>query len=77
MDGVLGVLGRNARPGNAEGLEPDVIRRVESLMAERAAARASKQWRRSDQIREELSALGIVVRDGPNGATWSRAMSGD
>jgi cysteinyl-tRNA synthetase len=72
MDSVLGVLGRNARLDDLAATDLDLVRRVESLMAERAAARAARQWARSDQIRAELSALGIAVSDGPAGATWVR-----
>jgi cysteinyl-tRNA synthetase len=46
---------------------------VESLIAQRAAARAAKDWPASDRIRDELAALGVTVKDGPQGAKWSRA----
>lgn len=77
MDGVVGVLGRNARVANSGATDPAFVERVESLMAERAAARAARQWDRSDRIRAELSALGIVVTDGPHGASWTHAMDRD
>jgi cysteinyl-tRNA synthetase len=37
----------------------------------RAEARATKDWAASDAIRDTLKAAGIVVEDGPDGATWS------
>ncbi len=73
MDSVLGVLGRNAPvAGAAPAEDPAFVARVESLIAERAAARAAKDWPASDRIRGELTALGVTVKDGPTGATWSR-----
>jgi cysteinyl-tRNA synthetase len=37
------------------------------------AARAAKDWAAADRIRDELTALNVVVMDGPNGATWRKA----
>jgi len=74
MDSVLGVLGRNAPVAGAAAAEdPAFIAKVESLIAARAAARARKDWKESDRVRDELTAIGVQVKDGPQGATWSRA----
>lgn len=43
---------------------------VESVLAERAQVRAEKNWARADQLRDLLGAAGVVVEDGPDGATW-------
>jgi cysteinyl-tRNA synthetase len=47
---------------------------VNALLARRAAARAAKDWPASDQVRDELAALGVQVKDGPTGTTWSRVV---
>ena len=74
MDSVLGVLGRNAPvAGAAPAQSPEFISAVESLIAQRAAARAAKDWPESDRVRAELTKLGVTVKDGPQGATWSMA----
>jgi cysteinyl-tRNA synthetase len=52
-------------PGGAIDTE-----QVEDLIAQREAARAVKNWTRADEIRDELSALGIQIQDGPNGTEW-------
>jgi cysteinyl-tRNA synthetase len=44
---------------------------VEAQLAARAAARAEKDWAASDAIRDTLNQAGVVVEDGPDGATWS------
>ncbi|MFC3750478.1 cysteine--tRNA ligase [Paenibacillus sp. GCM10012306] len=45
---------------------------VERLIAERAEARKNKNWARSDEIRDELSAMGILLEDTPQGMRWRR-----
>jgi cysteinyl-tRNA synthetase len=48
--------------------------RIEAAIAERKAARAGKDFKRSDQIRDELAAAGIVLEDKPGGITvWRRS----
>jgi cysteinyl-tRNA synthetase len=71
MDAVLGVLGRNA-PVSGSRADAGFESKVEALIARRAAARAAKDWPESDRIRDELSALGVTVKDGPTGASWTR-----
>jgi cysteinyl-tRNA synthetase len=74
MDSVLSVLGRNAPvAGAVRGEDPSFVDAVEGLIARRAAARASKDWAESDRIRDELAALGVTIKDGPSGASWSRS----
>ncbi|WP_461173988.1 cysteine--tRNA ligase [Arthrobacter sp. Z1-9] len=68
------VLGLNAVAGTGEGSSKeaaalDVL--VQSQLAARAAARAEKNWAASDAIRDTLAAAGVIVEDGPDGATWS------
>jgi cysteinyl-tRNA synthetase len=56
-------------------LSSDVRRKVTELVAERADARARKDFKESDRIRDELAAMGVVLKDGkdPDGkpvTTW-------
>ena len=45
---------------------------VEALIADRLAARRQKRWAESDRIRDELAALGVVLKDNKDGTTtWS------
>ncbi|MDY5153702.1 cysteinyl-tRNA synthetase [Actinobaculum suis] len=43
---------------------------VESLLAQRAEARAEKDWARADSLRDTLTAAGVIVEDSPDGARW-------
>jgi cysteinyl-tRNA synthetase len=43
---------------------------IETLVAERLAARKAKDWVASDRLRDELAALGVSIKDTKDGATW-------
>jgi len=43
---------------------------VDGKLAERAAARAAKDFARADALRAELAAAGVEIMDGPRGTTW-------
>jgi cysteinyl-tRNA synthetase len=45
---------------------------IDSLIAQRVAARKAKNFKESDRIRDELTGKGIVLEDGPHGTTWRR-----
>ena len=46
---------------------------IDALLEERASVRQAKDFARSDEIRDELAAQGIIIEDGPDGATWRRS----
>ena len=46
------------------------VARVEELMIARQEARASKDFARSDSLRQEITDLGVSVRDTPEGQVW-------
>jgi cysteinyl-tRNA synthetase len=43
------------------------------LIEKRNAARARKDWEESDCIRDELTAMGVVLKDSKDGTTWEIA----
>jgi cysteinyl-tRNA synthetase len=45
--------------------------RIEALLEARRAARAARDFKRADEIRDELTALGIAIEDGAQGTRWS------
>ncbi len=72
---LLGLLGEDPEAwlrgaGGHGGLTAEA---VEDLLAQRLAARKSKDFATADRIRDELVANRIVILDGPEGTRWRRA----
>ena len=55
--------------------ELDNDSRVSVLVQERDAARARRDWKESDRIRDELAKMGVVLKDTKDGTTWEIARS--
>jgi len=45
---------------------------IEALIAERNTARKQRNFRRSDEIRDELAAKGVIIEDAKDGVRWKR-----
>lgn len=52
--------------------EEDIDSEIEALIEERTAARKNRDFKRADEIRDELKARGIILEDTPQGVKWSR-----
>lgn len=50
----------------------DIDTEIEILIAKRNEARANKDFALSDKIRDELLEMGIILKDTPQGVSWSR-----
>lgn len=69
---LLGIL-RETEEAWFKGGVSDDDARYDALLVERAEARKAKNFARADEIRDLFAAEGIVIEDGPEGATWRRA----
>ncbi len=50
----------------------DLDSEIEALIAQRQEARANKDWVTADKIRDDLKAKGIILKDTPQGVTWTK-----
>ncbi|WP_342243072.1 cysteine--tRNA ligase [Pseudomonas sp. OTU5201] len=74
LGGLLGVLQLESDAFLRAGAEGKVdAAEVEGLIQARLRARAEKDWAESDRIRDQLSAMGVVLEDGKGGTTWRLA----
>ena len=46
------------------------VSKIEQLIADRNSARQSKNWAEADRCRDELTQMGILIEDTPNGTEW-------
>ena len=69
---VMGLLGSTPEAWFQGGASDDAAA-IETAIAERLAARKSRDFARADAIRAELIARGIVLEDNAGGTTWRRA----
>ncbi|MGD2152706.1 MAG: cysteine--tRNA ligase [Gemmatimonadales bacterium] len=70
LDRVLGVLELAER--EREAVSEELRSWVEEKLAERASARAAKDYARADAIRAELAEQGVEIEDTPAGSRWRR-----
>jgi len=71
FDAVFG-LRLAAGPAGSEGDEWDSDPEIDGMLAERQAARESKDWATADRIRAELVRMKIEIVDTPRGPRWRR-----
>ena len=60
----------NERKQKASGVD---AKQIDGLIADRTAARARKDFKESDRIRDQLAAMGVVIKDSKEGTTWEIA----
>ncbi|MCC2616194.1 cysteine--tRNA ligase [Aestuariibacter halophilus] len=68
---VLGLLQQS--PAQFLQGDSDEAAQVEALIEKRNNARANKDWAAADEARDALTAMGVVLEDGPQGTTWRKA----
>jgi len=62
INDVLGLI----KPEAEKALSPE----LEGLIKERETARSQKDWKRADELRDQLAAQGVLIKDRANGTDW-------
>ena len=76
LGSVLGLLVEDPDPYLRLDREREAVKRglavaeIERLIANRRAAREAKEWQRADEIRKDLAAQGVILKDSPAATTW-------
>jgi cysteinyl-tRNA synthetase len=72
---MLGLLGKTRKEHLESYPKAAAVNKelVNASIAARNAARARKDFKESDRIRDELAAMGVVIKDSKEGTTWEIA----
>ena len=66
FDSIFDVLTPSAKTGGLSDSE------IEALVAERNAAKKTRDFARADEIREQLPSQGVILEDTKDGTRWKR-----
>jgi cysteinyl-tRNA synthetase len=73
---MIGLLGHDPVGWFEQGTATEVDgAQIDSLLEQRQAAREARDFATADRIRDELTAMGVVIEDSPEGPRWHRAGS--
>ncbi len=72
LGNVLGLLQQVSDVFFQGNESSDEVKNIEILIKQRNDARQNKNWASADDARTKLSALNIILEDGPNGTTWRK-----
>lgn len=70
--GILGLLQENPEHFLAGTLAPDMLKQIQTLIAERECARQNKNFQESDRIRDLLKTQGIELEDAKGETIWRK-----
>ena len=70
---VFGLLQKDPEDWFKGGASAEEETEFDAIALRREQARAQKDWAAADAARDEATAKGIVLEDGPDGTTWRKA----
>ena len=68
---VLGVAAEQEVDAADNGVAKVMDALVNMVLEERKAAKANKDWAKSDKIRDDLKAIGVLIKDTKDGVEWT------
>lgn len=73
LAGILGILQSDPEEFLQGEGDDEFAQQVEALIAKRIQARADKDWATADAVRDELSAMNVVLEESKDGTRWRKA----
>ncbi|MEM8547706.1 MAG: cysteine--tRNA ligase [Pseudomonadota bacterium] len=73
---LVGIAERDPDEWFGAGDADTDVAEIDALVAERANAKANKDYARADEIRDTLAERGVEIRDSAEGSTWRRVAGG-
>ena len=70
---VLGLFQQNAEDFLLGDQQDELAEKVDALIEARNTARSEKDWAKADQVRDELTAMGIILEDNAGKTSWRKA----
>ncbi|MCK4608669.1 MAG: cysteine--tRNA ligase [Gammaproteobacteria bacterium] len=72
LGAILGILQSDPEEFLHANIDSDLKEKIEGLIAARTTARTNKGWQQADQIRDQLTSMGIELEDTAHGTLWSK-----
>jgi cysteinyl-tRNA synthetase len=72
LGNLLGILEQSPEDFLKSGNAQDDVKNIEQLILERDKARVEKNWAKSDEIRDQLKNMGIIIEDAAGKTTWRK-----
>jgi cysteinyl-tRNA synthetase len=70
LGSILGILQKEPKDFLRANVNDEQIKQIEELINKRKMARKNRSWEEADQIRDQLTALGIELEDTAQGTVW-------
>jgi len=68
---LAGVIGFNLQENRKLSAEKE--KEIEALIAARSEYRKAREWKKADEVRDRLAAMGVAIEDTPKGTVWKIA----
>ncbi|WP_367606546.1 cysteine--tRNA ligase [Legionella sp. W05-934-2] len=73
LAGIFGLLQQDPAQFLQAGVSSDDKEAIDNLILERLQAKQEKNYQKADTIRDQLTAMGVILEDTPNGTEWRKA----
>ena len=73
LGGILGLLQQNPAQFLQAGVDENEKEIIERLISERLQAKQAKDYQQADNIRTQLTEMGVVLEDTPHGTEWRKS----